>query len=347
MVLHLAGRGGVSVSPELRARIEAKIAKLQRLFPKLIEARVVLATERYRHLAEVTLQAKRATFHVEGEAAGFHAAVDQALAALSAQIRRRKERVTAKKARPPRTRPRGAAGRPGSPAEPADETPAGGAAVTVRRTNAKPMSLEEAVDQLRLQTDGLLVFRNARTRAVNVLRRRARRDGGACRAQPARAAPPRAGAGRAAAPHHHHRTVRGREELGHQVLRGHGLLLRGQPADHADPHVRRALRPLDPPHRPHRARRGHPGARVPRTRSSRCWASFAPPGISPRCSSWRPPRRPSCGATTRPGAATRCRRASLLDGIREERKLLANLRELADRVIDTSADHRPPAPASA
>ena len=35
------------------------------------------------------------------------------------------------------------------------------------------MSLEEAVDQLRLRADGLLVFRNARTRTVNVLQRRA------------------------------------------------------------------------------------------------------------------------------------------------------------------------------
>lgn len=166
MVLHLAGRGGVSVSPELRRRIQAKIAKMQRLVPKLIEARVVLATERYRHVVEATLRAKRATFHVEGEAETFPAALDLALDALSAQVRRRKERVTAKKPRPSRL--------PGadSPPEPADETPP----MVVRRTNAKPMSLEEAVDQLRLQADGLLVFRNARTRTVNVLRRRA--DGG-------------------------------------------------------------------------------------------------------------------------------------------------------------------------
>jgi hypothetical protein len=34
------------------------------------------------------------------------------------------------------------------------------------------MSVEEAVDQLGLQADGLLVFRNSRTRTVNVLRRR-------------------------------------------------------------------------------------------------------------------------------------------------------------------------------
>jgi putative sigma-54 modulation protein len=165
MVVRLAGRGGVSVSPALQRRIEGKIAKMQRLFPKLIEARVVLATERYRHLAEVTLQAKRARFHVEGVAADFHAAVDQALASLAAQIRRKKERVTAKKPRSARERLATSTG--AGVAEPGDET----GPVRVRRTNAKPMSVEEAVDQLRLRGDGLLVFRNARTRTVNVLQR--------------------------------------------------------------------------------------------------------------------------------------------------------------------------------
>jgi putative sigma-54 modulation protein len=169
MVLHLAGRGGVTISPELRRRIAAKMAKMERLSPKLIEARVVLATERHRHLSEVTLHAKGATLHAEGAAPDFHTAIDQALATLAAQIRRKKERVSAKKGRPGRTAP---APRPGlvSRPEPADETPP---PVVVRRTSVKPMSLEEAVDQLRLQADGLLVFRNARTGAVNVLRRRA------------------------------------------------------------------------------------------------------------------------------------------------------------------------------
>src|SRR5262249_24849300 len=100
MVLHLTGRGGGSGSPTIPRRIKSKIAKMERLFPKLTEARAALATERYRHLGEVTLRAKRATFHAEGEAPDFHAAVDQALATLVAQIRRKKERVTAKKPRP-------------------------------------------------------------------------------------------------------------------------------------------------------------------------------------------------------------------------------------------------------
>jgi ribosome hibernation promoting factor len=179
MVLHLAGRGGVSVSPDIRRRIDVKIAKIERLFPKLIEARVTLATERHRHLADVTLQAKRATFHAEGDASDFHAAVDQALATLVAQIRRKKERVTAKKPRLARARqgPRPVAG---SLPELGDDAPP---PLVVRRTSAKPMSIEEAVDQLRLRTDGLLVFRNARTRAVNVLRRRP--DGGVELVEPA------------------------------------------------------------------------------------------------------------------------------------------------------------------
>jgi putative sigma-54 modulation protein len=170
VVLHLAGRG-VTVSPALQRRVEAKIAKMQRVLPKVIEARIVLATERYRHLVEVTLQAKGATFHVEGAASDFHAALDQALAHLAEQVRRRKERVTGrKKSAPGRRGPAPPAGA-GDRLEASDDTlPV--PPVVVRRTNAKPMSLEEAVDQLRLRNDGLLVFRNARTRVVNVLRRR-------------------------------------------------------------------------------------------------------------------------------------------------------------------------------
>ena len=179
MVFHLAGRG-VTISPDLQRRIEAKVAKVERILPKINEARVVLATERYRHLVELTLQGQGQPFHVEGAASTFPAALDQALAHLARQVLRRKERVTGRK-KAERSRRR-----PALPTGPAGETPAArrparvaprapgtpAPRVVVRQTNAKPMSLEEAVDQLSLRGDGLLVFRNARTRIVNVLRRR-------------------------------------------------------------------------------------------------------------------------------------------------------------------------------
>jgi ribosomal subunit interface protein len=166
MVLHVAGRG-VVVSPALRRRLEAKIGKINRILPKITEARVVLATERYQHLVDLTLQAKGTTFHVQGAAPDVQAALDQALAHLGRQVRRRKEWVTARK-KPRRSRGRLQSSPPPGPTEFAEDA----SAPIVRRAVAKPMSVEEALDQLRLRRDGLLVFRNARTRVVNVLRRR-------------------------------------------------------------------------------------------------------------------------------------------------------------------------------
>jgi putative sigma-54 modulation protein len=163
--LHVSGRG-VDVAPALRRRLEAKLAKIERLLPKATEARAVLGLERHRHLAEVTLQAKGATLHAEAAASDFQAAVDLAVEALEQQARRRKDRIRARKPRRSR-RP------PLPPPGPAlEERPPPGPELIVRRLEAKPMSVDEALEQLPTRRDGLLVFTNARSRVVNVLRRR-------------------------------------------------------------------------------------------------------------------------------------------------------------------------------
>ena len=167
MDIHVSGRG-VDVPASLRRRVETKLNKVARFLPKIVEARVVLNQEKHRHLAEVTLQAKRSTLRVVEEATDFRTAMDLALDKLERQVRRRKDRIHRRKSR-------------GSPkqglaplgiAEPAEGPGAGGAPeLIVRRSAAKPMSLEEAIDQIRLRTDSLLVFTDATTRTVNVLRR--------------------------------------------------------------------------------------------------------------------------------------------------------------------------------
>ena len=168
MHVHISGRG-VTLTPALRRRVEAKVAKVERFLPKITETRVVLGLERHRHLAEVTLQAKGATLHAEAAAADLHAAVDLAVEHLAEQARRRKDRIRARKPRPGRREPAGAL----APAE-ADAGPvaSAGPEVIVRRLDAKPMSVDEALEQMRIRRDGLLVFTNAQSRVVNVLRRR-------------------------------------------------------------------------------------------------------------------------------------------------------------------------------
>jgi putative sigma-54 modulation protein len=170
MEIHLSGRG-VAVPAALRRRIESKIGKLRRILPKIIEARAVLAVERHRHLAEVTLQAKGATLRAESVGRDFHAAVDLAIELLREQVRRRKERIRGRK---PRVSRRPVSQAPVSaPAAPGDDSVASGPApLIVRRLATKPMTVEEALEQMRLRPRSMLVFTNARSRAMNVLHRR-------------------------------------------------------------------------------------------------------------------------------------------------------------------------------
>jgi len=164
MDIHISGRG-VTIAPALRRRVETKVAKVARFLPKITEVRVVLERERHRHRAEVTLQAKGTTLRAEGAGGDFHSGLDEAVENLAEQARRYRDRVRTRKPRLSR--------RPPPPREPAAEaSPESGPDVVIRRLAAKPMSVDEALEQMRGRADGLLVFTNAKSRALNVLRRR-------------------------------------------------------------------------------------------------------------------------------------------------------------------------------
>jgi putative sigma-54 modulation protein len=171
--VHVSGRG-VPITPALRSRIETKLAKVARFLPKITEVRVVLGRERHRHLTAVTVQAKGATLHAEAAGADFFSALDEAVEPLAEQARRHKERIRTRKPRALRRTPAPAGAEP--PPEPAPD-------LLIRRLAAKPMSVDEALEQMRTRRDNVLVFTNARSRALNVLRRR--RDGRLELVQPA------------------------------------------------------------------------------------------------------------------------------------------------------------------
>ena len=166
----ISGRGLV-LTPFFRAQVERKVTRLSRLLPKLLDARVVCEAEKFRRTARLVVRAKRHTFSAEATAADLAAAVDEALEAVDRQIRTAKDRRQRAKAAHT-ARPRTGLA---TPPEPTPPKPAPEPVVT-RRLVAKPMSVEEAVMQLRLGDEQFFVFRNAQTSDVNVLYRR--RDGG-------------------------------------------------------------------------------------------------------------------------------------------------------------------------
>jgi ribosomal subunit interface protein len=183
---------GLTVSPTYRAHLQERIEKVARLSPKASEARVVLTKERNRRTAGVTLVAKLHTFRSEETALDLAAAVDAALAALTRQVRELKDRIQTHKP-PSRKRRRAVDWRGAAEGEPSGYGKGRGAAegepsgnerkaraergesvepLEVTQVPAKPMSVEEAMEQFRLGRDQFFAFTNAGSGAVNVLYRR-------------------------------------------------------------------------------------------------------------------------------------------------------------------------------
>ena len=155
---------GLSISKTYKDALTRRLAKLEPMFPGIVEAKIVLSKEKHRRTAALTLVAKRHTFRSEETASDLETAVDVAVDALARQVREMKDRVKNRKAR---SAPRRA---------PAPARAAPMAEVTVMRVPLEVMPLAAAVEQLRASRDEFLVFANATTDVVSVLYRRG--DGG-------------------------------------------------------------------------------------------------------------------------------------------------------------------------
>src|SRR3989304_3240799 len=83
---------GLSVSTTYKDALTRKIHKLARLLPRLIEAKIVLSKEKHRRTAALTLVGKRRNLRSEETAEDLAVAVDQAIAALTRQVRETKDR---------------------------------------------------------------------------------------------------------------------------------------------------------------------------------------------------------------------------------------------------------------
>jgi len=161
----------VEPTSPLKAYAEEKLARVKKYLRRPVEAHVILAVSKERHVAEITLKADHVTMFAAETTHDLYSAIDLAVDKLEHQAQRLHERRRHHKG--------GAAARgtaAGSPAPSDRGTPASGPqAVRIHRVSAKPMSVEEAVAELTASTDEFLVFTNASNERLAVLYRR--RDG--------------------------------------------------------------------------------------------------------------------------------------------------------------------------
>ena len=175
MQIHLTSRH-FEITDDIKTYIVKRAKKIEAIFSPVIDFQVVMEVEKSRYRTEITLSTRKATFHAQGETHDVFSSLDDVINKIETQIRRHKERIKDRRQRLPRR-------------EVAMQLSGNEKDTHVGRIRyemihqicsdphfrapekfaSKPMSVGEAVMQLRTSGDTLLLFLNAQTDQVNVV----------------------------------------------------------------------------------------------------------------------------------------------------------------------------------
>jgi putative sigma-54 modulation protein len=157
----------VESSPSLRSYAEEKISRVRKYLEEPIDAHIVLKVEKFRRIAEVTIEANGMRVNGSEETEDMYSAIDALADNMEDQVRKLKEKQQRRKAVGSKSL--------GNPTDEDGFTVADKGEPRVIKTDqvpAKPMDLDEAVMQLGMSKLEFLVFTNRNSNRVNVLYRR-------------------------------------------------------------------------------------------------------------------------------------------------------------------------------
>jgi putative sigma-54 modulation protein len=162
----------VDVPEKLRAHAEHKLAKVQRFDDRILAMDVEFSEERNprvaeSHTVEVTLTTKSRLVRAHASAADPASAVDRVIDRLQRQVKKLKGR------RVDRTQHAEGVKAMAPPVQPAEtDEPGEHLFARYKRIEMKPMTPEEAVEQMELLGHDFFLFSSAETQRANVVYRR-------------------------------------------------------------------------------------------------------------------------------------------------------------------------------
>jgi len=167
-IYKLVGRN-VEVTDAIRNYLEKKLARLERYFDGIQDAKVVLSYAGSPHIerrakVEIQLNVPGGMVRVEEEDPDLYAAIDRAVEVLETQLKRFKGKLMRRRhAAAPAAEP---------PALEEEEAPFEPEIVRVKRFEMKPMTPEDAALQMEALGHTFFVFENSDTGEINVIYRR-------------------------------------------------------------------------------------------------------------------------------------------------------------------------------
>ena len=152
----------------LKAYAEEKVSKIKKYLDFPAEAHVVLTVEKFRHQADVTLGVNGTWIKGVEETGDMYSAIDQVMDKIETQLKRYLGKTRSHRSESLKNDD-------GLKHEEAMVFSQEDPVIEVEEMSAKPMDTDEAAMQLNLTRQDFLVFRNSKSREINVIYKR--RDG--------------------------------------------------------------------------------------------------------------------------------------------------------------------------
>lgn len=168
MELKVTGRD-IALTRALKDYVEKRLGRVERHIPRIIDVQVVMRRERKDHVVDIRLNAANLHLKISGRSEDMYASIDNAIAKLErASLRQKERRIQSPRLREIRGR-NAQLQKVLKTVEPDSELEV---ELVPKRLSVKPMSVEEAVLQLKTLDYMFLVFRDSDDSQMKVLYRR-------------------------------------------------------------------------------------------------------------------------------------------------------------------------------
>ena len=151
----------LEITPALKSYSVEKMSKFEKYLSSISEAVVTLSVEKYRHKAEVLMKVNGYMIQAESVTGEIYSSIDEVVEKLEKQVVKYKEKLqTFRKSDKKNVE------------EVAEKTGTTGNIIKYKKFEMKPMSPEEAVDQMDLLDKNFFIFANLASGDINVVYRR-------------------------------------------------------------------------------------------------------------------------------------------------------------------------------
>lgn len=151
----------LEITPALKSYSVEKMSKFEKYLSSISEAVVTLSVEKYRHKAEVLMKANGFMIQAESVTGEIYSSIDEVVEKLEKQVVKYKEKLQTFRKSDKKTA--------GTATDKAGNT---GNIIKYKKFEMKPMSPEEAVDQMDLLDKSFFIFANLVSGDINVVYRR-------------------------------------------------------------------------------------------------------------------------------------------------------------------------------